>query len=664
MNLRLLFTVILLTSFVSCDEGGGSSISKGSGKKVAEIPANDPIILSGDFVIREGGPIVFDPLYKFATDVSSGYTFSGVNVPSFLTVDVTTAQITGNSKNNSGLYENIIIRATNIITPTEILESGEITIAINGDPLRKHSWHLDNTGQKAFSTFGGVAGIDVNVDDVFLDDITGNGIRIAVSDSGVEYNHDDLHLNQLSGFHRNYSLNSPYVGEPVASSFHGTAVTGIIAGMGWNNYGGIGVAPEAKFAGFQFLDSPQTTSILIHQASGDFDVFNYSYGDELYEDTISDPSYIAQLRYKTLNDDSAYVKAAGNEFIRLDQETGICASHNANFPFENESPFLIVVGSVNADGGKASYSNSGSNIWVSAPGGEDGESFGPGIISTDLPTCFKGISKAGSASTNDFEYGHSENIKCDYTALMNGTSAATPMVTGVIALMKEANSTLKARDIKHILATTSVKIDPTHSPTLNYYGNKHPSKANSSLCTEDLEVVGHEYEQGWVTNGAGYDFNNFYGFGMVDAKAAVDAAKTYVSSLGTLVETNSAFTDANYSRSPATVTIPQADPAGMTDVMNISTSLTIESIQLKVQVSHQRSGEVGVELTSPSGTKSILMNINNSFLFDDDSHLNIVLTSHAFYGENSSGAWTIKVLDGRVGNTGSLQKWDMNILGH
>ena len=649
---------------IACFEVEESSISKNGSSKNAVVPANDPIILNGDVVVREGFDVAFDSKLKFFTDVSSGYYFSSSNLPSFLTIDSSTGVITGNSKNQSGLYENVIVTATEILNIANTIESDPIVIAVNGDPLRQYMWHLNNTGQKAFSTFPGTSGIDINVDDVFLDGVTGEGVRIVVSDSGLDLNHDDLHLNLLSNLHKDYSLNSPYFGDPVASSFHGTAVAGIIAAMGWNNYGIIGVAPESNFVGYQFLDSPQNTQILIDQASGDFDVFNYSYGDEIYEDTISDASYIAQLRYKTITEDSVFVKAAGNEFIRLDSETGICASHNANFPFENESPFLLVVGSVSADGAKASYSNAGSNLWISAPGGEDGESFGPGIISTDLPTCFRGLSKAGSNSSNSFEYGHSENTKCDYTALMNGTSAATPMVSGVVALMKSANSSLKLRDIKHILANTAVKIDPSHSSAINYYGTKHPSQANTSVCTEDLELADHDYEQGWVTNAAGYSFNNFYGFGMVDAKAAVDAAKSYVSSLGALVETNPNFTNSSYKRNPSSQAILDNSATGAVDTMSVSDNLTVESIQIKVQINHARSGEIGIELTSPSNTKSILMNINNSFLFEEDSHLNIVLTSHAFYGENSVGDWKLKVIDGRAGNVGFLNKWDMNILGH
>ena len=58
------------------------------------------------------------------------------------------------------------------------------------------------------------------------------------------------------------------------------------------------------------------------------------------------------------------------------------------------------------------------------------------------------------------------------------------------------------------------------------------------------------------------------------------------------------------------------------------------------------------------------MNINNSFLLDNDRNLNIVLTSHAFYGEDSKGDWTVKVIDGEEGTTGVLNNWKLNILGH
>lgn len=41
-----------------------------------------------------------------------------------------------------------------------------------------------------------------------------------------------------------------------------------------------------------------------------------------------------------------------------------------------------------------------------------------------------------------------------------------------------------------------------------------------------------------------------------------------------------------------------------------------------------------------------------------------VFLSNAFYGENSAGNWTIKLLDGAAGTTGQLNDWQINIIGH
>lgn len=425
----------------------------------------------------------------------------------------------------------------------------------------------------------------------------------------------------------------------------------------------MGVAPDAKIAVFQFLDSPQSTDILIDQASGNFDIFNYSYGDELYYDTLSSTTYVDFLRYKVLNGRNGkgtiYVKAAGNEF-NLANSDDICASHNANAPFENEAPWMIIVGAINADGVKATYSNAGSNLWIAAPGGEYGTTE-PALITTDLPTCFKGYSKATSAAVNDFEYGHALNTKCNYTSVMNGTSGATPIISGVIALMLQANPNLSWRDVKHILASTADQVDTVPASFA------HPSLYYTD-CT-NIGLTNHTYEQGWVPNNAGVKFHNYYGFGVVNALAAVQMAKSMTGDalswlpMPAMVELNNGFTDTNYTSTPA-VNIPDADEDGVTDTISVASSINVETVQVKVKVTHPRSGQIGVELTSPSNTKSILLNINNSFLFSNDSNLNIVLTSNAFYGETANGVWSLKVIDGLSGHTGQLDKWDINIIGH
>lgn len=655
MMVKSFFLYSLLTILISC----GASETATDSPKGNEGPYSPaaPIVFEADFSVNEGDDFSFSPLDKFPEDVSSGYTFTYNNAPAFLQINSTTGELSGEAE-ISGVFQNIKLIATNISDSSTV--ETNISLAINGDPLRIYAWHLRNTGQKNFAIASGKVGVDINTREVFKEGIFGEGVRMVVSDSGGEINHDDLYLNMLSGQHRDYSLNSPFVGDPVPTNAHGTAVTGIINAMGWNNRGSLGVAPKAKTAIFQFLDSSQSTALLISQASGNFDIFNYSYGDVLYQDTLSDPDYLDHIKHQTLNEQKFYVKAAGNEFILSSGNT--CASHNANMPFENESPFLIIVGAVNASGGKASYSNVGSNLWVTAPGGEFGISY-PAIMTTDLPTCFRGFSAATTNPLNDFEYQHPLNDRCHYTSSMNGTSSAAPVVSGVIALMLEANPALTQRDVKHILASTSKRIDPDHDD--NLFGKLHPSQVVGG-CTS-LKLTGHEYEQGWVQNRAGYWFNNFYGFGLIDAKAAVDAAKTYSSSLGTLVETNPNFNKSAY-RSQPEVNIPDNSAVGVTNTITISDNLTVESIQVRVNITHDSPGEIGIELTGPEtssqATKSILLNINNSLLLDNDKNLNFVLASHAFYGENAVGDWTIKVIDGSSGTAGKLNSWSLNIVGH
>ena len=172
-----------------------------------------------------------------------------------------------------------------------------------------------------------------------------------------------------------------------------------------------------------------------------------------------------------------YVKAAGNGFGDIGGSAARCGGaialgvscENANFDPENTVPYQIVVGAVNADGVKASYSTTGSAIWVSAPGGEFGrnvsvspgfgaEVYEPAMVTTDQSGCTVGYSRTG-VNTSLFNNGSAQNLNCRYTNTMNGTSSATPVTVGVIALILEANPALTWRDVKHILAKTARQID-------------------------------------------------------------------------------------------------------------------------------------------------------------------------------------------------------------
>jgi hypothetical protein len=256
-------------------------------------------------------------------------------------------------------------------------------------------------------------------------------------------------------------------------------------------------------------------------------------------------------------------------------------------------------------------------------------------VTTDQSGCTAGYVRSSATNKNLLNKGDGSatlNSRCSYTATFNGTSSAAPTVTGVIALMLQANSSLTWRDIRHILAKTARKVQSSQAAvtTTSYF-----SGATFTL------------EQAWVTNAAGvgvgndtngFAYHNYFGFGLVDASAAVSAASSYTAgSLGT-------FTSVNNTATIGTTTIPANDINGLSKTFTISGISKVEQAELMLYVG---SGYLPycnqVELTSPAGTKSIMFNMNSAHTSASTS--GIRLLANAFYGENAAGTWTLKVIN-------------------
>lgn len=261
---------------------------------------------------------------------------------------------------------------------------------------------------------------------------------------------------------------------------------------------------------------------------------------------------------------------------------------NVNFGGLTNSRLTVTVAAVGKDEKHASYSTPGAAVVVSAPGG-DSDSVSNHVTAIRGGGC-------NAAST--------------------GTSFAAPVVSGVIALMLQVNPNLSWRDVQGVLAATSrVKIDENDS-TL-------------------------------VTNGAGLSHSNLYGFGIVDAYAAVQAAKKwrlYCAEKFLNVESgpvNAVITDAS-STTPinSTVTVTQ----GAIDVENF----VVESVVVLLDVQHFSRGDLEIVLTSPSGTVSILVpgrRPEHSQLAEGERWKLMTVRN---WGESPIGNWTLSVRDLRV----------------
>jgi subtilisin-like proprotein convertase family protein len=665
MKIRILLLVLLSACGLAQRSDGGS------GTTLDEVPGPD----CASYTCLT--PYAKQHLYYEVNTMTPamGESLAASGLPSWASFDAATGIISGYPA-TPGSNPGIMITKTVAGIDTEY---GPYNIFVEGDPLVQHAWFIKNTGQKTFAQYGGLVGEDLNLIDTWrlqdgsLENITGHNIKVAVSDTGLEIAHQDLTDNMRNGSNRKYRTSSvDYGGDPTSSGYkgdHGTSVAGLIGAVGWNGVGTRGIAPNVLLSGLNFLSSTQTNAFLVDQASGDFDIFNQSWGVEEDYFIPLPSSYINQIVSAVTtgrnNKGQIFLRAAGNSFFQHVSSSGtVYWSRPSNASADNALPYVIVVGATNADGRRASYSSTGPNVWVSAPGGEFGVQ-DPAMITVDQSGCSKGYSRTG-ITTNAFEYGHSQNPSCNYTSRFNGTSSATPVTSGVVALMLQANPDLTWRDVKHILAATAEKVDaswPNGQSSIYRYRSWDP------------DFPTYEYEQPWITNHAGFDFHSWYGFGRIDAKAAVDMAVGYVSGWNAFESFAADSADANQANTTnLALPIPDDSATGVTSDLTVDadagggSGLIIEAITVRVATDHPYKGDLAFELQGPTSagtrTKSILFNINNSFEDDDWSwNQGVTFLTNAYYGETSDGTWTLKVLDGSGGDGGSLNRWKITIYG-
>ena len=531
------------------------------------------------------------------------------------------------------------------------------------DPLLAHQWALRNSGQTAFAASGGVTGQDLNMAQTLAGGPTGAGVRVAVIDTGLEICHPDLAANVERGLSYNFShpywlgarADDPFL--PTVLGDHGTSVAGLIGAAAKNGVGGRGVAPEARLRGFNFLSFQSATAYFDalgmsseRPQANDVHVFNMSFGYSGSASGLSaDERELFRVGVSDLREGrgALYVKAAGNDFgdctkvdddgqpvaPRLDLSTEL-GCFAANRDGENNLPYVIVTGGFSADGRRSSYASAGASLWVVAPAGEDGAD-DPAMITTDQMGGDRGYVQI----PRGLAAGSEGNPQGDYTSIFNGTSAAAPNTSGAVALLLETQPELTWRDVKHILARTARPLH-TDIPRVRVAFGGVPA------------VLQH----GWITNAAGYPFHNWYGFGAVDVDAAVALAATHrPDSLGV-------FTESAPLRLASGVTIPDHDGGGLTQTQNVtglSRTANIEAVQLRVEVTHDRPWDLGIELISPASTWNVINPVFNEALYGVDNPLDWTILSNAFYGEPPAGEWTLNVIDAAEGSVGTLDAWSL-----
>lgn len=564
------------------------------------------------------------------------------------------------------------------------------------NPLVSQQWYLQNTGQDAFSSRGGLPGIDLNLATTHSKMIRGAGVTIAVIDDGLEIGHPDLSPNIVPGS-RNFLTKSNNPTPLNWEDGHGTSVAGIAAAAGASPVSIRGVAPAAGLQGFNYLQPTAQTLNNWLYAHGDTllngqpsaaRVFNQSYGSSPLKSQPGNPDSDPRLfLYETTYEEistrshngkgSIFVKSAGNEY----QEIGIGNNkyimgyegnnglplQDANLTFDNSNYWNIVVAALNADGVRSSYSSVGSNVLLTAPGGEFGTD-SPAMVTTDLMGCARGLNTTKLASTNKLHGGTTIDPNCNYNGIMNGTSSAAPATSGAIALVMSANTALNARDVRHILIQTARKVDANNKGvTLNFSGKNG--------VTQHFQAI-----PGWQKNAAGLWFHPFYGFGLIDVDRAVTMAQAYNKPLPALQKTP-------WKTVLVQKSIPDADQKGVDSGYEHKGNFTVEAVQVLVNAKHSRASDLAVELISPSGTRSMLLTARTALPIETYGLNQQRLLSNQFYGEPAKGMWTLRVIDTNNGEyqyvyydantkksttkslsktkeSGLLKSWSIRFIGH
>ncbi|ODS25065.1 hypothetical protein AB835_00740 [Candidatus Endobugula sertula] len=436
------------------------------------------------------------------------------------------------------------------------------------------------------------------------EDYSGKGISIGVFEEGaINYTHHDLDDNITKDHKKTLEFN-----EVENFSNHKTTVAGVIAAER-NGEGAVGVAYDATLEGHSW-DSEGLSHMKGYDIANNSWGFADSFADNvLYNQKAIDFTAHIEEAVKEGRDGlgTAVVFAGGN-----DRQTG----GNSNYHNLQNSTNVIATGSINKAGdlGKLQqasdpFSSPCANILVSAPGSD--------------------INTTANLLTND----NGSTFGSEYESAQ-GTSFSAPIISGVIALMLEANPELGYRDIQKILAYSAKKVED----------------ANTDWQTNSADD--------W--NGGGLHTSHDYGFGNIDAYTAVRLAETW----------NTQNTDKNVSYKLVggnAVNQQVADGSTVDITIEVTDQISIEHVELRLDIDHKNVSDLTITLISPDGTRSIM--VDKPYVDTDGNQLtpsqiadyvggkdfiDFIFSSTNHYGETSQGTWTLRIEDTHGNHIGGV----------
>ncbi len=434
-------------------------------------------------------------------------------------------------------------------------------------------------------------------------------VLVAVIDTGAEVIHPDLAPNHDDRYDIEVDSDTPD---------HGTAVVGVIVAKGNNGIGVSGVAPEVSFVSRgATLGTDEYIAGSLIKDKEQVAISNNSWGKN------SRGRFVTNYEiYRVVLEDGVtngyggkgifYAFAGGNN-----HEIG----YNSNYAFPQRYYSVAPICAVGKNGERVSYSEKGANLWVCAPSKSRNQI---GITTT----------AAGGGYKSDF----------------GGTSAAAPIVAGVAALMRSINPELGWRDIRLILAVTAQKNDSLNSGWFHGVTSYDGSNYSGSL----------------------YQHNHEYGFGLVNAEAAVLKSQNW-NNVGQMVRTP--FYSQDIPTAKQRVRYGGTGLSSVIKVTGLNDTLDfIEYIDIDIKISGKHYGNLQINLISPANKTSYLAEqhhcvystiygiIQGTCVFSAPTKAYFGSARHL--GESPDGDWTLEVVDDVINYNNNVYSWGLKFYGH
>ncbi|SNX83864.1 probable KEX2 - endoproteinase of late golgi compartment [Melanopsichium pennsylvanicum] len=446
-------------------------------------------------------------------------------------------------------------------------------------------------------------GNDLNVTAVWDQEILGKGVTVCLIDDGLDMHSPDLKDNFYAPGSYDFNSHTELPEPRESDDQHGTRCAGEIAAVK-NDVCGVGVAYKAKVSGVRILSGPISDvdeAASLNYAYQENDIYSCSWGPP--DDGRSMDAPRGLIAKAMLNGVQNGRDGKGSIFVFAGGNGG-ASDDQCNFDGYTNSIYSMTIAAVDREGQHPWYSEMCSAIIATSWSSGSGDH----IHTTDV--AWNGLNRC--------------------TASHGGTSAAAPLAAGVIALGLSIRPELTWRDVQHIAVRSAIKFNP-----------------------EDPD---------WQQTQAGRHFNHKYGYGLIDAYQFVEETKRHK-----LVNPQAWYESPNITI-PATETLITESGTESSfliteDQLKEANLASIEHVTVRVWITHQRRGDVNVELISPHGTKSALA---RSRRYDDAMTgfpgWSFMTLKH--WDEDAVGEWKLRVFDPAHPNkVGNIYAWSMSLWG-